>query len=284
MKAMKSFCLVLITVLISIVSSIMGIYNIAFADGVTVDDIKKMGKLRIGVEASYVPFVYRTKEGKIIGYDVDLADEFCKTLGVKPEFVDTVWSGIIPALFAKKFEIIMACMNRTPERSKQVLFSIPYAEGSNAMLIRAADAGTIKSWKDLSGKIMGVKLGSLAEAIARDHDKELKATKGQGFSELKIFDDHPASYLALAQGRIDVVYNVVTSLAIVVRDQPGKFAIVKGLGRDSWAGIPARKEDEGIVNFVNSEIRRLKANGMIYRNSEKWFGFRMELPDDWPAK
>jgi len=58
------------------------------ASGLTLGDIKGSGKLRIGVEAAYVPFTFR-KDGQIVGYDVDFAEIFCKTLGVKPDFIDT---------------------------------------------------------------------------------------------------------------------------------------------------------------------------------------------------
>src|SRR5213594_5182198 len=66
----------------------------ATASGLTLGDIKGSGKLRIGVEAAYVPFTFR-KDGKIIGYDIDLADVICEDLGVKPEIIDTAWTGVI---------------------------------------------------------------------------------------------------------------------------------------------------------------------------------------------
>ena len=93
----------------------------------TIAEIKKAGVLRVGVEAAYVPFTFR-KDGAIVGYDIDLADLFCKTLGVKPEIIDTAWAGVIPSLYAGKFDIIMSAMSYTAERVKRVGFSIPYAE------------------------------------------------------------------------------------------------------------------------------------------------------------
>ena len=114
--------------------------RIAGAQGVTLAQIKASGELRIGCEAAYVPFTYR-QEGKIVGYDVELAEIFCKTLGVKPNFIDTAWAGVIPSLYAKKFDIIMSSMSYTKERLERVAFTMPYAEASQAMLIRAGRYG-----------------------------------------------------------------------------------------------------------------------------------------------
>src|ERR1700738_1456192 len=84
----------------------------AFASGISLDDIKKAGVLRIGCEATYPPFTFRER-GVLTGYDVDLANAFCKALGVKPQFIDTVWAGVIPALFAKKFDLVMSGLSYT---------------------------------------------------------------------------------------------------------------------------------------------------------------------------
>jgi polar amino acid transport system substrate-binding protein len=253
--------------------------RVASADGLTLKSIKESGKLRIGVEAAYVPFTFR-KDGAIVGYDIDLADIFTKSLGVRPDVIDTAWAGVIPSLYAKKFDIIMSAMTYTAERVQRVAFSIPYAEASQALLIRAADVGTIKGLDDLSGKVVGIKLGSPGEVLVKRHDEEIKKHKGKGIAEVKVFNDHPAAYLSLGQNKVDAVYNTIPTLAMVLRDQPGKFAMVKGIGHEAWAGIAVRKEDPEIVEFLNSEIRRLKGDDTLYKLQEKWFGFRMSLANE----
>jgi polar amino acid transport system substrate-binding protein len=261
---------------------VLGRPGAARAAGLSLADIKGSGKLRIGVEAAYVPFTFR-KEGKIVGYDVDLADVFCENLGVKPDIVDTAWAGVIPSLYAKKFDMIMSAMTYTAERLQRVGFSIPYAEASQALLIRAADEGSIKGLNDLSKKIVGIKLGSPGEVLAKKQSEQVKAATGAGFAEIKIFTEHPAAYLSLAQSKVDAVYNTVPTLAMVLRDQPGKFAMLKGLGADNWAGIAFRKEDTELQQFIDGQIVKLKADGTLGKLQEKWFGFRMTLADKVPA-
>lgn len=254
----------------------------ALAEGKTLSDIKSSGVLRIGCEATYPPFTFRNS-GEIVGYDVDLAAVMCESLGVAPKFIDTQWSGVIPALYAGRFDIIMSSMSYRKERLEKVAFSIPYAEASQALLIRADDADKITSIADLSDKVLGVKLGSPGEMMKPDLEAEITSLTGSGFSEVKIYDDHPAAYLALSQGSVDGVLNTLPTLGRVMKDRPGAYALVRPVGKPNWAGIAARKENPEIVEWLNSELTRLKSNDEIYELQEKWFGFRMDLADDIPT-
>jgi len=256
--------------------------SLAPAQSVTLASIKASGELKIGVEAAYVPFTYR-QGGEIVGYDVELADIFCKSLGVKPNLIDTAWAGVIPSLYAKKFDIIMSGMSYSKERVQRVAFSIPYAEASQALLIRSGDVNAIKGVQELNGRIVAIKLGSPGQILQERINASLKQAGGPGFKEVRTFDDHPAAYVALAQNRVDAVLNTIPTLAMVLRDAPGRYAMVKGIGADNWAGIAVRKEDPEIVTFLNGELSRMKADGSIYRIQEKWFGFRMTLADQVPS-
>lgn len=253
----------------------------ANAAPLTLEQIKKSGELRIGVEAAYPPFSFR-KDGQIVGYDIDLADIFAKALGVKPVVTDTAWAGVIPSLYAGKFDIIMSAMSYTAERLKRVGFSLPYAEASQAMLVRSDDL-TIKSPMDLNNKIIAIKLGSPGQVLQVKINDALKAAGGAGFKEIKIFDDHPAAYLSLAQGKADVVFNTVPTLAMVIKDAPGKYTMVKGIGADNWAGIACRLEDTEVVKFLDNEIKRLITDGTLEQLQLKWFGFKMDLSTTIPA-
>lgn len=253
-----------------------------FASGKTLADIKSAGVLQIGCEATYPPFTFRDA-GEIVGYDVDLAALMCASLGVEPEFIDTQWSGVIPALYAGRFDVIMSSMSYRAERLEKVAFSIPYAEAAQALLIRAEDADTITKIDGLSGKVLGVKLGSPGEMMKPGLDEEIAAAAGAGFSDVKIYDDHPSAYLALSQGSVDGVLNTSSTLGQVMKDRPGAYAIVRPIGKLNWAGIAARKEDPEIVEWMDSELTRLKESGEIYALQEKWFGFKMTLADEIPS-
>ena len=260
-----------------------GLPRVALAAGLTLDDIKKAGVLRIGCEATYPPLTYRDNSGALVGYDVDLAGAFCKALGVKPQFVDTVWSGVIPSLYTKKFDLIMSSLSYTAEREKKVAFSIPYVEASQALLIRAADQKTLTGIAAMNGRGLGIKLGSPGQTLEPKLDAQLKAAGGAGFKEVKTFDDHPAAYMALAESKVDGVLNTLPTLALVLKNAPGKYAIVKGVGADNWAGIAARSEDTALIGFIDQQLRTFKQDGTLHALQQKWFGFDMNLPDAIPV-
>lgn len=254
----------------------------AFAQAVTLDSIKKAGVLRVGCEAAYVPFTYRDKSGSIVGFDVEIVAKYLEPLGVKANFIDTQWSGVIPALYAGRFDVIPT-MSYTKERLERVRFSIPYADASQALLVRAADKDKIKTIADMSGKTLAVKLGSPGDTLKTRLDAELKKDRGSGFKDVKTYDDHPAAYLALGQGSVDGVLNTVPTLAIVLRDKPGAFSIVYNVGQDNWHGYAFRKEDTELADYFDKRISEMKASGEIYALQEKWFGFRMRLSDKIPS-
>lgn len=248
----------------------------------TLDALKKAGEVKVGCEAAYVPFTYRDNAGKIIGFDVDFCTKMFEPIGVKPVFTDTQWSGVIPALYAGRFDMVPT-MSYTKERLERVLFSIPYADASQALLVRAADTDKIKTIDDMSGKVLGIKLGSPGETLKTKLEAQLKSGRGAGFKDVKTYDDHPAAYLALAQGSVDGVLNTVPTLAVVMRDRPGVYAMVQNVGGANWHGYAFRKEDTEIANFMNGRITAMKGNGELGALQDKWFGFRMNLSDKIPS-
>jgi polar amino acid transport system substrate-binding protein len=263
-------------------SSVMLPSAAAWSAPVTLEKIKKDGEIRIGCEAAYVPFTFRDKAANIVGFDVDIIGKYLEPIGVKPIFIDTQWSGVIPALYAGRFDMIPT-MSYTKERLERVRFSVPYADASQALLVRAADKDKIKTIADMSGKVLGIKLGSPGETLKVRLEQQLKTERGAGFTDVKTYDDHPAAYLALAQGSVDGVLNTVPTLSVVMRDKPGAFSIVYNVGQNNWHGYAFRKEDGELADFFDKRIGEMKASGEIYALQEKWFGFRMNLADKVPS-
>jgi polar amino acid transport system substrate-binding protein len=245
-------------------------------------DAKKRGTLIIGMEAAYVPYEY-FQNGKIIGYDCDIAAVLCDKLGVKPQFVDTAWAGIIPALYAGKFDCIISGMTITAARAQKVLFSMPYADASNAVLVRASDSA-ITSATDLSGKMVGVQLGSAAAVIIQGFDAKLKAEGKPGYAGVKQYDHYPEAYEDLVNKRTDGVVNSISSLMVVMRDAPGQFKIVPGISDiKAYFGMAFRQQDASLRDFANTTLAMMKTDGSLDKLQEKWFGGTMATPNTIPA-
>lgn len=244
-------------------------------------DAKKRGILMIGTEAAYVPYEF-FKDGKIIGYDPDIMDIICPKMGVKANFIDTAWSGIIPALYAGKFDCIVSAMTITAPRAEKVLFSMPYADASNMILLRA-DETKIKTADDLSGKIVGVQLGSAAAGIIKTFEAKLKAKGLPGYASVKEYEHYPEAYQDLINGRVDAVVNSRSTMMVVMRDAPGKFQMIGGVSDiTAYFGMAFRKEDAALRDFVNENLASMKQDGTLAKLQTKWFGGTMETPNTVP--
>jgi polar amino acid transport system substrate-binding protein len=251
----------------------------AYAD--TLEEVKKRGVLVVGTEAAYVPYEF-FKDGKIIGYDPDIIDRLVGKLGVKAQLVDTAWNGIIPALYAKKFDVIVSAMTITKERAEKVLFSMPYADASNVILLRAGE-DRIKIADDLSGRIIGVQIGSAAAGIVKTFEGKLKDKGKPGYADVKQYEHYPEAYQDLINKRVDAVVNSRSTMMVVMRDAPGQFKMIPGVSDiTAYFGMAFRKEDASIQSFVNTQLAEMKASGDLAKLQEKWFGGTMETPNEVP--
>ena len=253
-------------------AAMVGVAGLREARADALSDAKKRGTLIIGMEAAYVPYEY-FQDGKIIGYDCDIA----------AVFVDTAWAGIIPALYAGKFDCIISGMTITAARAQKVLFSMPYADASNAVLVRASDSA-VTSAADLSGKMVGVQLGSAAAVIIQTYAAKLKTEGKPGYAGVKQYDHYPEAYEDLVNKRTDGVVNSISSLMVVMRDAPGQFKIVPGISDiKAYFGMAFREQDTSLRDFANTTLATMKTDGTLDALQKKWFGGTMATPNTIPA-
>ncbi len=245
-------------------------------------DIKQQGELAVGMEAAYVPYEY-FDAGQIVGYDCDLAKAIAGKIGVKVRFVDTAWDGVIPALYANKFSAIMSAMTITRARAEKVLFSMPYGDASNMILLRAS-GDPVTTADELSSHGVGAQLGSAGAQVARDFEAKLKADGKSGYTDFKLYEHYPEAYLDLQNHRIDAVINSLSSLNIVMKDQPGKYKVIGGIQSiKAYFGMAFRKDDTSLQAAANEILGAMKANGTLAALQTKWFGATMETPNVVPA-
>jgi len=244
-------------------------------------DANKRGTLMIGTEAAYVPYEF-FKDGQIVGYDPDILAMVGPKMGVKTQFIDTAWSGIIPALYAGKFDCIVSAMTMTQPRAEKVLFSMPYADASNMILLRASET-KIQTADNLSGKIIGVQLGSAAAGIIKTFEAQLKAKGLPGYASVKEYEHYPEAYQDLINQRVDAVVNSKSTMMVVMRDAPGKFKMIGGVSDiTAYFGMAFRKEDGALRDFVNTQLAEMKKDGTLTKLQMKWFGGTMDTPNEIP--
>ncbi len=226
--------------------------------------------LKIGTEGAYPPFNNLTSDGKLVGFDIDIANALCEEMKAKCEFVTQDWDGIIPALQAGKFDAIIASMSITAERKEKVDFTDKYYNTPPA--IAAPKDSDIKgvTKEDLAGKTIGVQ-GSTTHFNYSD--------KTYTDSEVKAYPTAHEYQLDLAKGRLDAVNDDISVLGQWLDSPEG--ACCKLIGavtpdpeiHGPGAGIAVRKGETALVEKFNAAIQAIRANGKYKEINDKYFKY-----------
>src|SRR5690606_15618482 len=176
-----------------------GLLSLTFAAGAQAQDdlanIKSAGAIKIGTEGTYAPFSYHDASGKLTGFDVDIGRAIAEHLGVKAEFVEGKWDGLIAGLDVKRYDAVINQVGITDARKAKYDFSDPYI-ASEAVLIVREDNTDIKSFDDIKGKRSANTLTSNFGKLAQKYGAEVIAV--QGFNE---------AIDLLLSGRVDATIN-----------------------------------------------------------------------------
>jgi arginine/ornithine transport system substrate-binding protein len=227
-------------------------------------------KVRIGVEGAYPPFSEVGTDGKLKGFDIDMAMAFCAEMKAECVLVPQEWDGMIPALQARKFDAIIASMAITEERKKAVLFTNKYYN-TPARMVGKAGASNDISPAGMKGKKIGVQRTTV-------HDRYLTALYKD--SEIVRYAKQDEIFLDLAAGRIDA--NLCDSIAAdlgFLKKPAGKgFAFLGPVIEDPTyfgigSGIALRKTDTALQQKFNAAIVAVRANGVYKKIQDKYFDF-----------
>jgi len=227
-------------------------------------------KIRIGVEGAYPPFSEVGPDGKLKGFDIDIALALCAEMKAECTLVQQEWDGIIPALQSRKFDAIVASMAITEERLKVVNFTAKYYN-TPSRLVAKAGAKLEASAAGLKGKRIGVQRSTI-------QDRFVTATFTQ--SEIVRYAKADEVYLDLAAGRVDAVFS--DTLAVdggFLKKPQGKGFAFFGPSYDdpkffgTGSGIAVRKADTALQAKFNAAIAAIRANGVYKKINDKYFDF-----------
>jgi polar amino acid transport system substrate-binding protein/arginine/ornithine transport system substrate-binding protein len=240
----------------------------ALAAGLTTSTFAQSEKLRVGVEGNYPPFSMIAPDGKLQGFDIDIANAVCAEMKVECTFVQQEFDGIIPALNAKKFDLIVASMTITEARKKSVDFSDPYYDVPSRFVAKQG-AFADHSPASLKGKKIVVLRNSPRAAYLAENYKE---------SEVVLAGKETEVYMELAVGRADVAFgsSVVSAEAFLKKPEGKGFAQVGPairIGAGAGVGIAVRKDDAALVTRINAALKAIKANGTYKKLADKYFDF-----------
>jgi polar amino acid transport system substrate-binding protein len=237
-----------------------------------IEEIKKSGQLRIGVEPGFIPFEMKLSNGEWIGFDVDMMEAFAKQIGVKVSFVDTKWDGIIPALMAGKFDLIVSGMTITEERKKAVLFSDPYYDAGLLVMISAGAKDRFQKLSDLDKPNIkiAVKQGTTGDIFAK---KTIKSA-----SILKLESEADAANSVLL-GKVDAFIYDKPFLKLFAGMKDSKAALLEDLLSQEQFGAAARPQDKNLIASFNEFLKAWRSAGGYAAAMDKHF---VQMP--WKSK
>lgn len=227
------------------------------------DAVKKAGVLRVGTEATYPPMEFADESGKAVGFDIDMMQYVADKLGVKLELVMGDFAGLIQGLSVNRFDTIVATMNITEERKKNVLFSEPYIPAVGLSIIISTKTTDIKGFSDLSGKKLGIQLGSTTESWA--------ATQSD-LGEVKKYPRVAEALLDLSAGRIDAVVTDNVVGAYYMKQEASSYVMLDELKEAGPVGIAIPLDSPKLKEEIDKILAEMKSSGKMTELSEKWFG------------
>jgi polar amino acid transport system substrate-binding protein len=245
----------------------------------TLDEIKARGTMTVGIDPTFAPYEYVDANNQIAGYDPALLTAIAKHLGVKIEYQRLAFSGIIPGLLARSFDIEGSALNVTAERAKRLTFTVPTSKTVNGIMVRADFSkipakATVESLAGLTG---AVKSGSAPEQILKQFNETLR---GKGLAPITVLsvDSVDQTVSALMTKRADFVFDDVTVLAGVMTHNPGKLKSDGELGPSQWIAWATRKDDARLNQAISEQINAMKKSGELAKLQKANLGVVIDTP------
>lgn len=237
---------------------VMGFGLVSCGNGDTTKDtdllskIKEKGELVVGLNADYAPYEFHILENgqdKIVGFDIDIAEEIAKDMGVKLVIKDMEFDSLLSALTGNKLDLIISGMSPTKKRKKSVDFSDIYYVAEHGMVVRAEDKDKYKTFSDLNGQKVGAQMGSIQEGLAKDNIENV---------DLQLLSNVTELLVSLKAGKIEALV-VELPVAEMIVQSNAELAVAEEKIKDESGGsaIAIKKDSPELVAQVNETIKRI---------------------------
>lgn len=245
---------------------LVGLASVAFSMPA---QAKEWKEIRIASEGFYPPFNYMSPDGKLIGFDLDIAQALCDAMEAKCEFIANDWDGMIPGLQANKFDAVIASMAITEERQEQVAFTDRYYSTPLAIVVpKDTDIESVDA-ASFDGKTVGAQAGTTQGNYAED-------VLVQAGAEVKLYPTADEAHADLESGRLDAVAADKFVSAEWLKGGSGaeccKF-LGDIPGTETQISIALRKGDDDLREQFNEAIKKIREDGTYDTIRQKYFDF-----------
>lgn len=240
-------------------------------------------EVKVGTECTNPPFNYRTASGELTGFDVDIAREIGKREGFELQFVCQAFEGLIPALTARKFDLILASLSITEARQKSIDFSIPYRGstgrfvGLKTSTLEPLTADGQPNPKALDGKVVGMIRASTYDRYFTEQFPGVQISRYENYETL---------LLDLVSGRVNLIMAGPIKMEDFLAEERGKGFKYIGPELESikyfgpGVGVGLRKNESELQGKVNDALKAMFADGTFKKINQKYWKFTV-LPSVW---
>lgn len=221
----------------------------------------------IGLDDNFAPMGFRNEKNEIVGFDIDLAREATRRLGMKVTFKPIDWGAKEAEIKSGRIDAIWNCFSVNPEREKMYGLSKPYI--NNAQWIVTLAKSKINGPADLAGKVVGCQDDATGDYLfSLPENAKLRAS----LKDYKKYPDFAAGYMDLNTGRVDALVVDAVLAGYYNQKAPGKYRKADKTMGDEVVAVAFRKEDTKLIAKINKVLDEMKKDGFCKKVSEKWLG------------
>ncbi|HZH25911.1 MAG TPA: lysine/arginine/ornithine ABC transporter substrate-binding protein [Azospirillaceae bacterium] len=268
----------------------------AILAGAATDALAQQRTVRVATEGAYRPWNFTDASGKLVGFEIDLANDLCRRMNAKCEIIAQDWDGIIPALQQGRYDVIMAGMSVTEKRKEVIDFAGPYAtdatvfsalkssplvktptgERLDMQEISAEEKKTIDGIaQQLKGKTVGVQVSTIQQAMMEQLFPGVT---------IRTYDTGDNAALDLVAGRVDALLMDRSAVNAIIQAEGGQGKDIQIFGPafargvlGAGVGVGLRKNDADLKKAFDKAIADATADGTITRLSTQWFGYDLAI-------
>ena len=261
---MKRKIVFFIILVIFIIAGIIVAANFKQTKEDSLTQILRKGNLILGLDDSFPPMGFRNEDNEIVGFDIDVAKEVCKRLGVELKIQPISWDAKEQELNSYNIDCIWNGMSITEEREKIMSLSNAYLKNNMTFVVK--DESKIVSLDDLKGKTIGVQAGSSAEELLEESEIY------NNFKDVITYSENITAFMDLEINQIDAVFldDIVANYYIATNNK-NYNVLDEGLEAEEYA-IGFRKQDTVLRDKINDILLEMKKDGSLALISTKWFG------------
>lgn len=232
--------------------------------------IKSAGELKVGLEGDWQPFSFHDEKDKLVGYDVEVAQNLAKKLGVKVKIVEGPWDGLFAGMDSGRYDLVINGVDITPERAKTYDFSTPYAY-DRTVLITRFDNNDIHSFNDLKGKTTANSIGSTYQEIGEKYGAKVSGV------------DTLAETLQMVKNKqVQATINASTSFGDYMKHRPDEpLKIAATMDKATEYAIPMKKgaDNASLKKAIDNALQEMKSDGTLSKLSVKYFSSDLTKPN-----